>query len=322
MPEIAPKNYLTKIDEFAAHWPLVNTALGSPLILTGNYALANLTADRTSLAALITALEVAINANEGAIADRDSRRAALKERMRQFNQAVRGFFPGSQYVRMLPRVPSFTAAPGNWMKAMADMNNIWTQINAISPVPVGAPIPLILTGGYTLATFTADQAALNAAFTTIDSTEGATATAVRNRDVLWLAIYGRLKQYRLAVQGRFPSGAALLDSLPVLTPPRGSTPPPVNASAVWDPIAEEAVVSYTASTVQNLAGYELRGSFGGNKYNSATASVLGNHAPGDVTPFRTADGLVASGSRVYYKVYVITDTGNERGSKTVSVTRP
>ncbi|HRF60013.1 MAG TPA: hypothetical protein PLH94_08885 [Fimbriimonadaceae bacterium] len=322
MPAIAPKNYRAKIDEFAAHWPQVNTALGAPLVLTGNYGVAMLGTDRTALAAQITTIETQINANEAAISTRDTLRAALKERMRQFNQLVRGAFPRSQYERMLPRIPGFTAAPGIWMKAMADINNIWTQINAIFPIPVGAPVPLVLTGSYTLATFTTDQAALNAAFSSIESTENNVTSAIRQRDVLWKAIYQRLRQYRLAVQGRFATGSALLLSLPALSPPAGHTPDPVNASAVWDAVTEEAVVTYTASADPDLESYELRGSFGGTKYNTDTASVLGNHLPGDLTPFRTADGLVASGSKVYYKVYVVLDTGNEKGSKTVSVTRP
>lgn len=322
MPDIPTKNYLAKLDEFAAHWPLVNTALGTPLTLQGNYQVANLGTDRTSLAALIAAVEVAINTNEGGIADRDTRRAALKERLRQFNQSVRAFFPGSTYVRMLPKIPNFTSAPGLWMKAMADVNNIWTLINAITPIPVGTTIPMILPGSYTLAAFTADQAALNTAFTTIETSEGAVAAAVRNRDVLWGAIYTRLKQYRLAVKAKFATGAALLDSLPALTPPPGHTPAAINASGVWDGDTEEAVITHTASADPDLLEYELRGSIGGSRYNAATASVMGTHAAGDVSPFRTSDGLVASGSKVFYKVFVKLTTGNEKGSKTVTIVRP
>lgn len=322
MPSVAPKNYLSKIDEFAAHWPQVNTALGSALLVPLNYGVANLATDRTSLATQITAVEAAINTNEGAIADRDTKRAAMRERIRQFNQMVRGAFPGSQYARMLPKAPTFTAAPGIWMKAMADINNIWTLINAITPVPVGAPVPLILVGGYTLATFTTDQAALNAAFTAIETTESNVATAIRQRDVLWNPIYQHLVQYRLLVKGRFATGSALLNSLPTLTPPPGHTPAAVNISAVWDAGLSMAVITYTASSDPDLLEYELRGSSGGTKYNADTATVLKNHDAGDLTPFETDEGLVASGSKVFFKVFVKLTTGNEKGSKTASVTRP
>ncbi|HMS56742.1 MAG TPA: hypothetical protein PKA27_15215 [Fimbriimonadaceae bacterium] len=322
MATIAPKNYLSKIDEFAAHWPLVNTALGSPVILSGNYLVATLGTDRTALAAQITAVEAAINTNQGAIATRDTLRASIKERMRQFNQIVRGAFPGSTYVNMLPKIPNIAAAPGLWMKAMADMNNVWTQINAMMPIPVGSPVPLVLSGVYNLATFALEQNTLNAAFTAIESTEEAVASAIRVRDSLWNPIYDRLKQYRLSVQGRFPSGAPLLDSLPSLTPPPGSTPAPVNISGVWNAGISKAVITYTASTAPNLASYQLRASYGGTKYNAAAEAVVDTHLAGDLTPFETNSGLVASGSKVFFKVYVVVDTGNERGSNAVSVTRP
>ncbi|MFN8219496.1 MAG: hypothetical protein U0S12_05115 [Fimbriimonadales bacterium] len=319
---IATKDYLPKTDQFLAHWPLVNTSLGSALVLSGNYSVANLTTDRAALATQITAVEALLNAVEGAIADRDIKRAAIKERIRQFNQAVRGFFPGSIYQNMLPALPNFGAAPGLWLKAMADMNNIWTQINAITPVPVGAPIPLILVGGYTLANFTTDQAALAAAFTAIENTGELFTNGLEVRDGLWNPIYQRLRQYRLAVQGRFVTGAPLLLSLPSLTPPPGHTPDAVNVSALWDPTLLKAVVSYTASADPQLQEYELRASFGGTKYNPDTASRIDNHLAGNLTPFQTDDGLVASGSKVFYKVFVILTTGNEKGSRTVSVTRP
>jgi len=323
MPGIAPKNYLSKTDEFLAHWPQVNTALGpsGPLILTGNYTVATLGTDRTALATQIALVETTINTNEGAITTRDLARAAMKERIRQFNALVRGAFPRTTYENMLPRVPSFNAAPGIWMKAMADMNNVWTLINAIAPPPVGAPIPLILSGNYTLALFITDQTALNAAFSAIETTENTVETAIQQRDFLWDPIYQRLRQYRLQVQGRFPAGSPLLLSLPSLSPPAGHTPAAVNVSAIWDDVLLKAVITYSASADPDLQEYELRGSFGGTKYNVDTASVLDSHLAGDVTPFQTDDGLVASGSKVFYKVFVVLTTGNEKGSRTVSVVR-
>lgn len=102
----------------------------------------------------------------------------------------------------------------------------------------------------------------------------------------------------------------------------GSTPLAVNVSAPWVPVALEAVITYTASPNPDVQEYERRGSFGGTKYNADSASVLGSHPAGVVTPFRTDAGLVAPGSRVFYKVFVIVTSGNEKGSKSVSVTRP
>jgi hypothetical protein len=319
---IPPKNYLSTQDEFIAHWTAVNTAINPDVTLSGNYGITAFNTSRTNLAAAITAVVAAVNANQGEIAIRDNLRASVKERIRQFNQFVRGAFPASNFANMLPAIPQMTSTAGIWMKAMADVNNVWTQINAVMPVPPGAPIPLILTGTYTLAMFTTDQAALNASFTAIETTQTNVETAIRDRDVIWKANYNRMKEYRLTVQGRFNSADALYLSLPILTPASGHTPDAVNASALWDVGLSKAVVTYSSSTDAQLQEYELRGSFGGTKYSESNAVVLGNHPAGNVTPFQTDAGLVASGSKVYYKVYVVLTTGNERGSATVSVTRP
>ncbi|MEZ0325485.1 MAG: hypothetical protein ACAH95_06235 [Fimbriimonas sp.] len=322
MPTIPPKNYISKIDEFVAHWTAANSALPSTIILTSNFGNTTFQTDRTALIAQITAVEAAINTNQGAIATRDMLRASVKERIRQFNAFVRGAFPRNQYPNMLPNIPQLNVGAGTWMKAMADVNNVWTQINAITPVPAGAPVPMILTGTYTLALFTTDQAALNAAFTAIETTQTNVETAIRQRDVLFNALYERMKEYRRVAQGRFASTEALYQSIPALTPAPGHTPAPVNVSAVWSAPLIKAVVTYTESTDPDLQEYELRGSFGGTKYSESSAVVLGNHAAGVLTPFQTDDGLVASGSKVFYKVFVILTTGNEKGSATVSVTRP
>jgi hypothetical protein len=319
---IPPRRYLQTTDEFLAHWPLVNTALGSALILTGNYAVANLTTDRASLATLINTEVTAENASQAASADRDTKRAAIIERVRQFNSAIRGFFPGTTYSAQLPKVPKSTDPMGVYGKSLQDMADIWAQINAISPVPVGAPIPLILAGGYTRATFLTDQTAILTAFSAVESAQLTAEASRLNRDQLFYAMYQRFKQYRQAVQGRLAKGAPLLDSLPSITPATGHTPDPVNISAMWDTNIGMAAITFTASTDPDLAQYELRACFG-SRYKTDEEQVLDSMLAGSpVLRFESTDGLVASGSRVFYKVYVMLGTGNEKGSRSVSVTRP
>jgi len=319
---IPPRRYLQKTDEFLAHWPLVNTSLASALILTGNYAVADLTSNRASLLTQINAEVAAENALQAAIQDRDLKRAAIRERIRQFNQAVRGFFPNSTYSKQLPAIPRVNDPGGVYQKLMQEMNDIWTQINAISPVPLGAPIPLVLTGTYNKLAFVADMNALLAAFTTIETNQTLAETARLTRDGIWAPMYERMKQYRLAVQGRFAAGSPLLLSLPTITPPAGHTPAPVNLSALWDAGLSKAVITFTASVDPGLATYELRACFG-SSYKTDQEQVLDSLAAGSSPlQFVTDEGLVASGSKVFYKVYVVLGTGNEKGSRSVSVTRP
>jgi hypothetical protein len=58
----------------------------------------------------------------------------------------------------------------------------------------------------------------------------------------------------------------------------------------------------------------------GDSYVGEEEEVLDNNPPG-VLEFVNSVGLVAPGSRAFYKVYVKLTTGNERGSNTVSVVR-
>lgn len=319
---IAPRNYLAKVDEFLAHWPAANTAFGSAIILSGNYPVAQLTSDRAVLLTNLNAVVTAENANQAASANRDILRAAIKERIRQFNNVVRGFWPDSIYVSQLPRIPSITSSLGVWQKALQDVADIWGQINAITPVPAGAPIPLLLNGGYTRATFVTDQNAAMTAFTTVSSAALAAESARNLRDQVWNPIYQRLKQYRLAIQGRFGIETAAYSSLPSLSPPAGATPDAVNVSASWDLTLSMAVITFTASSDPNLDQYELRACFG-SRYKADEEQVLAS-LPDEATPlrFETDEGLVASGSKVFYKVYVMLKTGNEKGSRSKSVTRP
>ena len=320
---ITPRNYLNKADLFTGHWAAVNTALGAPpVILPGNYPQATMVTDRAALATLITAVEVAANNVGTQAAARDALRGPLAERIRQFNALVRGIFPGSGMVRDLPSIPNVSSSDGVWMAAMSDMDNIWTTINAITPTPLGVTLPLVLTGGYTKALFNADQAALNAAFTGVTNNTRALKEAIRIRNVAQLALETRYRQYRQQVQGRFAKGAPLLATLPALTPPPGHTPTAVNISGVWNPGISKAVITYSASADPDLQEYELRGCFGGTKYDTDTEVVVATHAAGDTTPFETDMGLLSSGSKAFFKVYVVLTTGREKGSKSVTVIRP
>ncbi len=318
---IAPRNYLDKMDEFLAHWPIANTAHGSAILLSGGYAVANLTSDRAAMLAQLAVVEDKANDNQAASAARDIARAPLKERIRQFNTAIRAFWPDSIYSNQLPKMPDSRAGMGVWVKAMQDVADIWSQINALEPI-VGMPMPLTLVGGYTRATFVTDQTALTAAYAAVNSAERNAEQARNTRDQLWYPVFQRLKQYRLAIQSRFLPDTATFDSLPALTPAPGSTPDAVNVSAMWDNTLSKAVLTFTTSLEPTLDQYELRACFG-TRYKVDEEQVLLS-LPAGSTPqrFETDDGLVASGSKVFYKVYVMLTTGNEKGSRSVSVTRP
>ena len=318
MPFVYPSQYLESADEFVAHWGQVNAALGASLLtLRGGYALATLQADRAALAAAITAVQNADNTGQNASATRDIAKNALKERLRQYKAAVQGLLGGASIVNSLPKTPQISAAPGKWIDAFDDIAGSWAQINAAPPT--GFVAPLRLAGGYLLATFQADLAALKAAFTAVTNAERGAALARRQRDDLSDPMRTRLKEYRLAVAGAFPSNDALISALPALSPAPGATPNPVALAATWDAANAKAKLSWTPSSSANVSGYVVR-YCPVPRYKASDEQAI-TSLPATATTFTTEFGLSAPGSVAYFKVYTQTAQGGEKGSNAVKVVR-
>ncbi len=106
-----------------------------------------------------------------------------------------------------------------------------------------------------------------------------------------------------------------------LTPEAGSTPDAVTASIVWEALLQMAKISFTASDNPNLPHDEIRFCAGPN-YSSDNESVIGSVQPSELREFLTNSGLTTPGSIASFKVYVVLTTGNEKGSNTVTITRP
>ena len=127
-------------------------------------------------------------------------------------------------------------------------------------------------------------------------------------------------QYRAMVEALFGPTHALTLSLPDISPAPGSSPVASVLSGTWNPATNKVDFSWTASTAPTLVEYELRMSLGAT-YNAATATVVGNIAPGTTT-FSTAAGLANPGDVASFKLFVKLSTGNEAGSNTITITRP
>jgi hypothetical protein len=119
----------------------------------------------------------------------------------------------------------------------------------------------------------------------------------------------------------FAADHALVQSLPRLTPEPGSTPAAVTITVEWVASTQMAKITWSASTAADLYQYEIR-FCAGPTYNTDVESVIGNVSPMAPREFFTDAGLVTVGNVASFKVYVITTTGNEKGSNDVAVTRP
>lgn len=319
MPFSGPSSYLPTIDEFVGHWTDVDAAL-SPALLTLNpdaYGLEQLEIDRGLLASAITTLEVEINDWEVLRGQRDNQKEPLQERMRQLNAYVKSQLRDSSYVEAVRPTIQINEYEGKWLVIMEDCVNMWSDINTAPPA--GFTPPLLLHGGYALATFTTDTAALKATFASLGVAEQHVDKVLEDRDKIYRRIRDRLVQYREAVIAQFPQDDPLVLSLPRVSPLPGHTPEPVVLSGSWNAGTLKADLSWTASTDVDLDHYEVRRS-GSDPYNSNT-EVMVDSVPAGTTVLATDAGLTAPGT-MRYKVYVVLNTSNEKGSNAVAVTRP
>lgn len=320
MPLSSIASYLSTVDEFVTHWNQVNVTLGinGPLILTGSFAVANLSTLKSGLQTAITAIEGPRNDKQNAANDRDLKKGPLLERLRQFRNVVEGQLAGSIYENSAPKMVSFSSSEGVFMRAMDDMQTLWVQINANPPLGFTAPLKLV--GNYLAATHATDIAALRTTYATLNAAIQTIELKLADRNVKLKPIRTRLVQYRKVIQGIFAKGDTLILSLPKVTPPAGSTPKAVVLSGVWNAGTSMADLSWGASDNANLKEYQIR-ACDPPKYKTSDEEPVATIAKTSTT-FSTNFGLGVSGATKIFKVYVVTEDDNEKGSNAVKIVRP
>lgn len=320
MPITTLGSWLPTIDAFIAHWVAVDAFLSpAQFTLAGGYDVSALQLDRAALAVQLAEVQASLNLRSMASVDRDLKRASLNERVLQFKAGVRALLPGSRYLVSLPLMPYFRSSAGRWREMLDDVLNLWTAIDANSPAVPGFTPPLVLGGGYGLAAFTAEKAALEAALTMVTTLDQNLEQMREMRRALFRPVFEKLKEYRLGVVSGLPPGAPLLRSVPRLTPPAGSTPPPTILGALWNPVTLKADLSWEPLDLPSLDYWSIR-AHRGPKWRSDEAETIGQVFPPALT-FSTDHGLAAPGSSVFLSVFTVTSTGNERRSNVVKVIR-
>jgi len=320
MPISGPSSYVPTLNLFIPHWVDVNLALGAagPLVLEDGTTIAMLTGYRDQLDGFRASIQGKLNDVQIAGGDVLAKKTALLARIGEFNRKVRGTISKSPYAAALPDVPSITSAEGIFLDPLDDMANLWPKINAAT-IPGFTP-PLLLPGGYAVATFLTDLPALKTAYATESAAEHEVTLERKLRDFIQDKAKAAMVLYRKAVAGAFAENDPLVLSLPAVTPEPGSTPDAVIASGTFDVTLIMGKITFSASADPNLFQYEIR--FCSGAYSTETEVVIGNLSPTDPREFLTLAGLAASGDVASFKVYVILTTGNEKGSNTVTITRP
>jgi hypothetical protein len=320
MPITGPSSYPPTMALFSTHWLEVNTELGAggPLVLPGGTTQAAFSALRDDLVAFAASIQAQINDREIARGTINAAKADLVGRLGEFNRKVRGVLGHTSYAQALPDVPKLLAGEAATLAPLDDMASLWATINAAT-IP-GFTGPLLLLGGYAIATFQTALAGLKAAYLDYKEAEQLLRLEREQRNDVQDAAYASMKAYRLAVQASFAPEHALVASLPAITPAGGHTPDAVTLSGEWDVPQLAAHLTWTASSDEQLANYQVRMT-PGPAYDTDADTVVATLLPAALAHFTHA-GLVNPGDVASYKVYVILTTGNEAGSNSVTVTWP
>ena len=315
-----PASYIPTTDEFLGHWETADTELGAgnEIVLADGTNRAGLLAKRNELEGLRATVQGKLIDQELNREDIESKKTALLLRANQFNEAVRSDFAGTKWERVLKDVPKINDGQSNFVDPLIASNHIWVRLNAA----IAPATPLKLLGNYLQTQFKTDIDALNAAYPVWTESLNDTRFAREDRNDMQDVIYAILLAYRKKVPTKFAKTHAVVESLPRLTPEPGATPTGVTINAAWNQAQQAVEISFAASPDANVVQYEVR-IVPGPEFNADDEQVVGNitAGPGPFTFFTTA-AMSSPGNIVSIKVYTINDTGNEKGSNAVPVTRP
>ncbi len=324
MALIGHDTFLPVMDTFLAHWALVDAKLGAPgLVVLDGVGRAELQALRTSLAGKRTEVVHLENDVELAWSQLHEQKLALLERLGQFSDTLRAWWRGASLLTALPPTPVLTSAVDRVLQPVRQALWVWARANA-GPAPGGVTLPLGLgeARDFTRAQFQtlADQFAQKR--DAHESAEYALKVARAERDTLHRRIRNVLTAYGRGVAARLDATAPLVQTLPRLSPLPGHTPARLQPTADWDPEARATRLQWPPSADPKVARYQIRWCCG-PRYRNATQRVALTLDAAEFTgTTHTPAGLPAPGDTASYKVFVILATGNERGSRPLTITRP
>ena len=307
------------MDVFSAHWVSAESKLGKPIVLRSGLTRAGLSTLRGELEAGIVAVTDAFADYTVEIGKKDVARAGLVPLVATFNRAVRGALAGTGYEHNLPDAVSPLVGQADLLKVLSDVAARWAQIDTASIASFTGP--LTLPGGLTLGQFMVKVAGLATTYLVLENAGVALTVARKERDAQMKLVKTALTSYRKRIAGLFLPDDAIVLSLPQVNPDPGSTPPAVSASGVWDAAQETARLTILPLTDPkvHVAHYEVR-HCPGTTYKTITEETIGRFLDA-ATTFETTVGLTTSCTSALFRVYTVTETGNEKGSATVKITR-
>jgi hypothetical protein len=357
MPYTGPGSVIGLMDEFLAHWAGVNAAQapGGVTAVPENTNTVKSRNDLNMLRGIYFAVQSApgtapvlpapapqypsvvalLNMEEQGRAAVALGRVQIVEIIGAFNRKVRGSLGHTTFPSGLPGLPAVTDSLKMINDAANDVFDLWTAINALpAPPPTPTPaftgpllIPVSVPGTNSVQMLTFAEAF--ARLTAMRNGSAAMLTAQNglkvmrpHRDNIWEnEIRPLIQAYIKKIQGEYPPEHAFVTSLPRLYPAPGHTPEAVNLTGNYNTATQQGDYAWSASDEPTLDRIEIRQS-PGPEYADDAYTVLATFPPGGPLNLSTPTGFEIPGQTSSVKAYVILATGNERGSNTVTLTRP
>ena len=336
-----PSSYVSVALQFFNHWEDANDLLGgsSPIVLAGYLAKSSQPITRVVFKQWYDDLMGARGDVSSTLVDLDLARGALVDiktslivRADQFHKAVRGNAAGSRYERTLAALAQVDDTQSVFSDAMVRIRQVWTALNG--DTSFGMVLPLTLEGNFALGSFLTLFNGVPGALPTdpplvpglrhryeaVTELEGRLKFARETRNDLQDRMYEMMKAYRQVLPQKVPAGHALLDSLPVLTPPQGSPPPAVQIMVSYDVGQQKAKIEVVGSVPQGVTEIEVRG-VAGLVYSVEDENDLGTVSLAGPLVFYTDTYHQAPGQSGSYRAYTKNGEGREAGSNTGSATR-
>lgn len=317
MPITSPASYLPTTDEFIAHWKAANAALppATPIILAAAASVTSLQTLRDTLATQRAAVEAQRNNLEGARADIEILKAALLERLNQFNGKVPSLAPASRWVTMLPKAYSRTDSSGKVLPVLDELDSLWASYDLENPA-------LALMNGYDRPAFQAQLTALKIAYTSYTAAAIDLGLARASRNETQDSIRPILVQYRQRIPSEFPAGSPILATLPAYSPPDNDRQPDaVKLSGTFNPTTLEADLTWPPITDPDVTAVEIRATIGAD-YEREDENVLATLSPTAPPRWSGNYGLDRPGTAATYVFYTKTASGTEQSSNPITIFRP
>lgn len=303
---------------FVTSWKSANGALGAqgPLLTRSGKGVADLETLKIRLDDAITAVTSAESEATIDRARRDAGKINIRTDFSAWKSAAEFHLADSPYLAKLPQLPSLNMGRDEFLRPLDLAVIEWGKMDVATDVEGFTP-PLLTRDGLALAVFKTRVAELRELFDDVPDEKYDASLERSRRDKVVGEVHNLCVAYLQAVNNALAPDDAVIENLPLLSPPSGRTPDAVVVTESFNPSTGLSELNWTASTDPLLARYSVRIS-AGPRYKSEQQATIGDVTP-PVTTFTVPAIYTPSGATVWAKVFVVLSDGRVHGSEAVKI---